>query len=131
MDKVDYAVDAASTFPRHYSGEVMVTLDDGRTLKHRVAVNRGKPLRLPGRDEAGGGAGRGEREAGGGRVVPRRAAAARLLQPPAGAGGRRQGRGAVGARDTAARRLAGRAWKAAITITSTTDAAAQAVKPAA
>jgi 2-methylcitrate dehydratase PrpD len=45
MDKVDYAIDAASTFPRHYSGEVMVTLDDGRTLNHRVAVNRGNPER--------------------------------------------------------------------------------------
>lgn len=45
MDKVDYAVDAASTFPRHYSGEVVVTLDDGRTLNHRVAVNRGNPDR--------------------------------------------------------------------------------------
>jgi len=45
MDKVDYAVDADSTFPRHYSGEVVVTLDDGRTLNHRVAVNRGNPER--------------------------------------------------------------------------------------
>lgn len=43
MDKVDYAVDAASTFPRHYSGEVIVTLEDGRTLGRRVAVNRGNP----------------------------------------------------------------------------------------
>ncbi|MGQ0653069.1 MAG: MmgE/PrpD family protein [Betaproteobacteria bacterium] len=45
MDKVDYAVDAASTFPRHYTGEVVVTLDDGRTLRERVAVNRGNPDR--------------------------------------------------------------------------------------
>jgi 2-methylcitrate dehydratase PrpD len=45
MDKVDYAVDPESTFPRHYSGEVAVTLDDGRTLNHRVAVNRGNPDR--------------------------------------------------------------------------------------
>jgi len=45
MDKVDYVVDSASTFPRHYSGEVIVTLDDGRTLSHRVAVNRGNPDR--------------------------------------------------------------------------------------
>jgi len=43
MDKVEYAVDAASTFPRHYSGEVTVTLEDGRTLGKRVAVNRGNP----------------------------------------------------------------------------------------
>ena len=45
MDKVDYAVDAASTFPRHYSGEVVVTLNDGRTVANRVAVNRGNPER--------------------------------------------------------------------------------------
>ena len=45
MDKVDYAVDPQSNFPRHYSGEVEVTLDDGRTLRQRVAVNRGNPDR--------------------------------------------------------------------------------------
>lgn len=43
MDKVDYEVDEASTFPRHYTGEVVVTLDDGRVMRHRVAVNRGNP----------------------------------------------------------------------------------------
>jgi 2-methylcitrate dehydratase PrpD len=45
MDKVEYALDAGSTFPRHYSGEVIVTLDDGRTVSNRVAVNRGNPER--------------------------------------------------------------------------------------
>jgi 2-methylcitrate dehydratase PrpD len=45
MDRVHYAVDETSTFPRHYSGEVSVTLEDGRTLAHRVAVNRGNPDR--------------------------------------------------------------------------------------
>jgi 2-methylcitrate dehydratase PrpD len=45
MDKVDYAIDRDTTFPRHYSGEVQVTLDDGRTLTNRVAVNRGNPER--------------------------------------------------------------------------------------
>lgn len=45
MDKVEYAVDAQSTFPRHYTGEVVVTLDDGRVLRNRVAVNRGNPDR--------------------------------------------------------------------------------------
>lgn len=45
MDKVEYEIDRASTFPRHYSGEVQVTLDDGRTLRNRVAVNRGNPDR--------------------------------------------------------------------------------------
>ena len=45
MDKVEYAIDPASTFPRHYSGEVEVTLDDGRKFSNRVAVNRGNPER--------------------------------------------------------------------------------------
>lgn len=45
MDKVQYAVDEASTFPKHYGGEVIVTLEDGRTLAQRVAVNRGNPDR--------------------------------------------------------------------------------------
>ena len=45
MDKVEYAIDPASTYPRHYSGEVEVTLDDGRKLSNRVAVNRGNPER--------------------------------------------------------------------------------------
>ena len=45
MDKVAYAIDTASTFPRHYSGEVVVTLDDGRTASNRVAVNPGNPDR--------------------------------------------------------------------------------------
>ncbi len=41
MERVRYRVDEASTFPRHYSGEVRVTLDDGRTIAHREAINRG------------------------------------------------------------------------------------------
>jgi 2-methylcitrate dehydratase PrpD len=45
MDKVEYIVDNASTFPRHYTGEVEVMLDDGRTLRHREAINRGNPER--------------------------------------------------------------------------------------
>src|SRR6185436_6308624 len=45
MDKVEYAIDSVSTFPKHYSGEVQVTLDDGRTLRNRVPVNRGNPER--------------------------------------------------------------------------------------
>jgi 2-methylcitrate dehydratase PrpD len=47
MDMVRYVEDADSTFPRHYTGEVRVTLTDGTTLRHREAVNRGhvdKPL---------------------------------------------------------------------------------------
>jgi len=41
MDKVRYVVDATSTFPRHYTGEVRVTLANGTTLRQREAVNRG------------------------------------------------------------------------------------------
>jgi 2-methylcitrate dehydratase PrpD len=41
MDKVRYSVDADSTFPRHYSGEVRVTLRDGTEIRHREAINRG------------------------------------------------------------------------------------------
>jgi 2-methylcitrate dehydratase PrpD len=41
MDKVRYRVDAESTFPQHYSGEVRLTLRDGAQLRHREAVNRG------------------------------------------------------------------------------------------
>ena len=40
-DLVDYEVDARSTFPRHYTGEVQIALKDGRTLVHREAMNRG------------------------------------------------------------------------------------------
>jgi 2-methylcitrate dehydratase PrpD len=39
--RVDYEVDPASTFPRHYTGEVVVELSSGETLRHREAVNRG------------------------------------------------------------------------------------------
>jgi 2-methylcitrate dehydratase PrpD len=45
MDKVEYVIDGQSTFPRHYTGEVVVTIDDGRVLRNRVAVNRGNPDR--------------------------------------------------------------------------------------
>jgi 2-methylcitrate dehydratase PrpD len=46
--RVDYEVDPASTFPRHYTGEVVVETEDGRSLRHREALNRGcadRPLR--------------------------------------------------------------------------------------
>lgn len=39
--KVDYAIDPDSPFPKYYSGEVIVTLDDGRELRHREQINRG------------------------------------------------------------------------------------------
>jgi 2-methylcitrate dehydratase PrpD len=39
--RVDYEIDPASTFPRHYTGEVIVETEDGHTLRHREGVNRG------------------------------------------------------------------------------------------
>ena len=40
-DLVDYEVDPRSTFPRHYTGDVQISLRDGRVLMHREAMNRG------------------------------------------------------------------------------------------
>jgi 2-methylcitrate dehydratase PrpD len=40
-DRVQYETDPATTFPRHYTGELIVSLRGGRTLRHREAVNRG------------------------------------------------------------------------------------------
>ena len=40
-NRVEYAVDPDSPFPRSYSGEVIVTTVDGRELRHREEVNRG------------------------------------------------------------------------------------------
>jgi len=45
--KVTYAVDAETTFPRHYSGAVEIVTMDGRTYSDREDVNKGsaeKPL---------------------------------------------------------------------------------------
>lgn len=39
--KVDYAVDARSTFPKHYCGEIVVRARDGREWRHREAAHRG------------------------------------------------------------------------------------------
>ncbi len=51
MDKVHYRVDPDATFPRHYSGEVRVTLRNGEQRIHREAVNRGHPERPVTNDE--------------------------------------------------------------------------------
>jgi 2-methylcitrate dehydratase PrpD len=40
-DRVDYEVDPKSSFPRHYSGEVVVSLRDGRSKARREQMNRG------------------------------------------------------------------------------------------
>ena len=39
--KVEYEVDPDSPFPTYYSGEVVVTLNDGRELRQREHINRG------------------------------------------------------------------------------------------
>jgi 2-methylcitrate dehydratase PrpD len=40
-ERVDYAVDPNSGFPRYYSGELIVILRDGQRLSHREHMNRG------------------------------------------------------------------------------------------
>ncbi len=39
--RVDYAIDPDSTFPRHYTGEVVVEFESGEVLRRREAINRG------------------------------------------------------------------------------------------
>lgn len=39
--KVEYEIDPDSPFPKYYSGEVIITLNDGRELRHREQINRG------------------------------------------------------------------------------------------
>jgi 2-methylcitrate dehydratase PrpD len=40
-ERVEYEVDPLSSFPRHYSGALVVECADGRELSHREQVNRG------------------------------------------------------------------------------------------
>ena len=40
-DRIDYAVDPDTNYPRYYSGEVVVRTRDGREIRHREAHNRG------------------------------------------------------------------------------------------
>jgi 2-methylcitrate dehydratase PrpD len=39
--KVGYRVDHDTNYPKHFSGEVIVTLRDGRRISHREPINRG------------------------------------------------------------------------------------------
>lgn len=41
--RVRYEIDDASGFPRHYSGEVIVKLQSGETLRQRQQINSGAP----------------------------------------------------------------------------------------
>lgn len=50
MRLVDCVPDPTSTFPRYYTGEVMLVLDDGTSMTHREGINRGhaeRPLDGP------------------------------------------------------------------------------------
>lgn len=49
--RVDYRVDPDSGFPKHYSGEVIVRLADGRELRQREQINRGSAERPLGNAE--------------------------------------------------------------------------------
>ena len=44
-EKVEYAVDPDSGYPKYFSGEVIVQTRDGRELRHREHINRGSPDR--------------------------------------------------------------------------------------
>lgn len=44
-DRVDYAVDDRTTFPKFYAGAIEITTTDGRLLKAREDINRGAPER--------------------------------------------------------------------------------------
>ena len=50
-EKVGYEVDPDSGFPRHFSGEVVIHLRDGRRVSRREQINRGAPERPLGRAE--------------------------------------------------------------------------------
>jgi 2-methylcitrate dehydratase PrpD len=51
MDKVTCRADPDTTFPRHYTGEVRVTLKTGEVMTHREAINRGHPERAVSNEE--------------------------------------------------------------------------------
>ena len=40
-DKVSYEPDPKSEYPKYFSGELVITLNDGRELRHREHINRG------------------------------------------------------------------------------------------
>lgn len=50
-DKVHYEADPHSEYPKYFSGEVVITLNDGRELKHREHINRGAADRPIVRDD--------------------------------------------------------------------------------
>jgi 2-methylcitrate dehydratase PrpD len=50
-DRIEYAVDDKTTFPKFYSGAVVVTTRDGRILEAREDINRGAPERPLSQDD--------------------------------------------------------------------------------
>ena len=50
-DKVTYETDPRSEYPKYFSGEVVITMHDGRELRHREHINRGAAERPIVRDD--------------------------------------------------------------------------------
>lgn len=52
-DKVNYEADPKSEYPKYLSGEVVITMNDGRELRHREHINRGAADRPIVREDIG------------------------------------------------------------------------------
>ena len=52
-DKITYEADSRSEYPKYFSGEVVITLSDGRELRHREHINRGAADRPIVREDIG------------------------------------------------------------------------------
>ena len=50
-DKVTYEIDPKADYPKFFSGEVVITMNDGRELRHREHINRGAADRPIVRDD--------------------------------------------------------------------------------
>ena len=50
-DKVTYEIDPMEEYPKYFSGEVIIPLNDGRELRHREHINRGAAERPIGRED--------------------------------------------------------------------------------
>ncbi|HTD92141.1 MAG TPA: MmgE/PrpD family protein, partial [Burkholderiales bacterium] len=50
-DRVTYEADPQSEYPKYFSGEVVITMNDGRELRHREHINRGAADRPIVRDD--------------------------------------------------------------------------------
>jgi 2-methylcitrate dehydratase PrpD len=50
-DKLTYEIDPKSEYPKYFSGEVVIAMNDGRELRHREHINRGAADRPIVRDD--------------------------------------------------------------------------------